>query len=1112
MSQPFFEKSDASRLFFLQEQPPAGLGGYRCVFLPPSGITPPSPLDLSGSFAIAGGLYLFLNSPPQDEAAFIDAVQNYLAKQRLDRARFMWLSNPNDSPVCWNPFSLTMEPDGTLGRLAQFPLRNYMLALGASCMISLNDQAEPTGFEIRQNTTGDRWIYLDVFPGKPFYSTDSRVTLSFTGPSTGSLGFGISAGLEAGTDSPGDLDVLDAGIRYYFNDPENPGYLLSLRYRIFSGKGTLPLQVFFDPLNPEQGTRTFFGLPAGEPPLALDSCFQSWVGMPLKLSPEAGGDTKFVFAPYAQTPWAQDTDPYTLIPSGVFRILLPQRLSSDYTQPAVRLLAGTSALEYLGFPADEGNLLYFIPGKPAYAPCFSITPGQDSTGQARLGVNTQDTLLSDQALTSYVYVSSGQTGTAGYYAQPENCVMYHLEQQTPTGTPLLDYMEIPFKALPLPQNLPEQAFSMVPYGDLPNLYHGEYFGSFEIQVLSPARRLTINALAAEASSRKVEAVSAQCAADPVSLGTTNHGWLAQFNDQRTIWQTLTLASARGGTQQLVLAGPEGGNISGVLRDALQTNRLFLVAEGSKFSALGAFLSSVLSIESFSFDLNTEMWPDQETIFIMKYTGSSVLELASDLNRWTGPLDFSEGAVTRQHLLGILQDAVQMAATNTYFQDFAAIIQDPFWNGILALNVFAPLWGLPPELAGLAGGIDPDEFKAHHLGIQVSPVEVQDTGGLPVLTMKESSLFGLIYYNSDSILQQSGPPYQYQVKNLSILFENSAIKQFACSVELLVNELFGETVRLQNCKQDPNVMVFNGKYQDLDGRKIFTLNNLEANTFKADGRVLDEVEILSASFITETTEEEQKAGKDIQTRFSFQGNLRFNALEGFDLFSFGSEIGDTGEKGQLNFLNLSVKMSFPQASPEIKTFTFDAQDLSFNQAASKARRESLYSHFPLKLKGFVQGQEGGSPKSMGFNNVTTPISESSLFYPWFGLLFELNLGSLGALAANAGFTAKLLAAWSPGQSGISVFTGISIPGTGESGKIFSIQSILKISVDQFRIEAGLSPGGHTSYVLILNNIRLDFMGKKLPSSAYTDLALFGNPDPAVRADSLGWYAAYTDEKK
>lgn len=1096
MSQPFFKKSDASLLFFLQEQPPAGLGDYRCVFLPPPGTTPPSPLDLLGSFAIAGGLYLFLSSPPRDEAAFIEGVQNYLAKQRLNRARFMWLSNPNDSPVCWNPFILTMEPGGALGRLAQFPLRNYMLALNASCMIALNDPAEPTGFEIKQNTPEDRWIYLDVSPGKPFYSTDSRVTLSFTGPDTGSLGFGISAGLEEGTDSPGDMDVLDAGIRYYFDDPENPGYLLSLRYRIFSGKGALPLQVFFDPINPDQGKRTFFGLPANEPSLVLDSCFQSWVGMPLKLSPEAGGDAKFVFAPYSQAPWAQDTDPYTLVPSGVFRILLPQSLSSDYTQPAVRLLAGSSALEYLGFPIDEGNLLYFVPGKPAYAPEFTV-------------VNSQDNLLSDQALTSYVYVSSGQTGTAGYYAQPENCVMYHLEQQTPPGTPLLDYMEIPFKELPMTQNLPEQAFPMAPYGDLPNLYHNEYYRSFEIQVLASARRQTINALTAEASNRKAEAVSPQSAADPGVLGTTNHGWLAQFDDQRTIWQTLTLASARGGAQQLVVAGPEGGSISGVLRDALQTNRLFLVAEGGKFSALGAFLSSVLSIESFSFDLNPQMWPDQETIFIMKYTDSSVLELASDFSRWTRPMDFCEGAVTRQHLLGILQDAVAMAATNTYFRDFAAIIQDPFWNGILALNVYAPLSGLPPELAGLAAGINPEEFKAHHLGVQLSPVEVQGAGAL---AMKESSLFGLIYYNSGSSLQQIGPPYQYQVKNLSILFENSAIKQFGCSVELLINELFGDTVVLQNCKQAPNVVVFSGKYQDMDGRKTFTLTNLEANTFKASSRVLDEVEILSASFITETTEEEQKAGQDIQTRFSFQGNLRFKALEGFDLFSFGSETGDTGEKGQLNFSNLSVKMSFPQASPQNKTFTFDAQDLSFDQAASKARRESLYSHFPLKLKGFVQGREGGSPKSMGYSNVTTPISESSLFYPWFGLLFELSLGSLGALAANAGFTAKLLAAWSPGQSGISVFTGISIPGTGESGKIFSIQSILKISVDEFRIEAGLSPGGHTSYVLILNNIRLDFMGKKLPASAYTDLALFGNPDPAVRADSLGWYAAYTDEKK
>ncbi|WP_213410684.1 hypothetical protein [Xylanibacillus composti] len=828
---------------------------------------------------------------------------------------------------------------------------------------------------------------------------------------------------------------------------------------------------------------------------------------------------------------------------------LPQATGSDVAflqaseqTPQFRLMLGTSALEYAGSLAEAGNRLHFVPGQPAYAPGFTKHSEQ---GEG----------LADNALTAYLYVTSQQDEAVAYYAQPEKSVLYELGEASSAANPITGYMEIAVKPLPALTHT-RQAFPAAPYGNLQGLPNAEQYAAFEKKVLAPARQARI-VQATEQSGKALpkagdvlqeqaawnDKQQASLSTSPIQQASasarqqaaarqavTRKGWLAKFNQEATSWQSLVLAQAQQGEQTLELAGPGGGSISGPLKEALQSNQLFLVAEGPKFAQHAAWLTSMLAIEGFSFDLEPSKWAAADTILIFKYCTGSLKELAANLESWTMAYAFNEGGLTQLHVQRIFENAEEMAKTHEEFRVFAELLNSPGWTGLLALNVHTPLEDLPPELAGLRAGIAAADFKAHHIGIHsspvlvdeedVDPIVIQDGGAhlaqdaerlsdAPVaIRLKDSSMFGLIYYEDETPMRQDGSVYRYRVKTLKVQFENSAIKRFSSSVELLVNQLFGDTVELQGAQGQSNVMALNGVYQEQAGRKTYVFLNEQDLRFRVRSEVLEEVELLRAQFLTETTAEEQEEGRDIESRFAFSGNLRFKHRPEFDLFSFGN--GPDGDNGQLNFSNLALHMRFPQANPDNKQFVFDAENLAFNLGASQARHDSLYRHFPLKLAGFIQADEGSSPASLGYHSVQTPISETSLLYPWYGLEFELNLGSLGALASQAGFTAKLLAAWSPGEAGISMFTGMYLPGTGDSGKMFALENILRFSIDAFRMETGTSASGRTSYTLILNNLRLGFLGMQFPPSAYVDFVLFGNPDPSARADSLGWYASYTDE--
>ncbi|NAS62774.1 hemagglutinin, partial [Pseudomonas syringae pv. actinidiae] len=197
----------------------------------------------------------------------------------------------------------------------------------------------------------------------------------------------------------------------------------------------------------------------------------------------------------------------------------------------------------------------------------------------------------------------------------------------------------------------------------------------------------------------------------------------------------------------------------------------------------------LFVADWEFDLSPWRWADHNSIVIFKFCRKQLTQIIADTAQWTEGDAFNTSTATTQKIVSDFFDDT-LARFNTGDTDLSyfvnTVMRDPNWNGILVLNGEVPLSGLPPQLEGLAAGIDASQFKAHHLGITVTPVQTGST----LYTTTASSAFGLIDYSSPAPLS-GNQPYDYKVLSLKVLIANSSIASFSSSIELLINQFFGE---------------------------------------------------------------------------------------------------------------------------------------------------------------------------------------------------------------------------------------------------------------------------------------------------------------------------------
>lgn len=757
--------------------------------------------------------------------------------------------------------------------------------------------------------------------------------------------------------------------------------------------------------------------------------------------------------------------------------------------------------------------------------------------------------------TAWVHVEEIEDGKvenkkgAVYYAQPDLAVLYEAED---SSKEFLDYMEVP--AVWLPPGLDESAktellaetgnsvlaYPMLPYGNV-DPHHLTDLMQLEILLINNYRRNRIQKI-----SEITDTATAPVQQDPEAnhIGTTPQGLIATFSESYKTINSLQLAKDTR-DQPIQLANIEQNS---ALKASLQSNQLFMVMTDpraissyevfNEFYLSNAFPSgrkNVMDIQEWIFELGSDHWAKKDTILVFKFHNKPLLEMAARPELWSMPEafngDMKKAGDASKKLVSLLKNAVEIGKSSDVkerrkYELLARAATQANWMGIIAFNVDVPLRNLPDALKSLAGGMDAEKFYSQYIGVEVTPVK--STG--KALDPQQSSLFGLIDYSNPEIpTTPKDQDYNFHVPSLTVVFQNSQIVAFAAEVLIVMDKLFGESTKLKDSKTGFNVLSLKGVAEEHDGEITYSFGFHGENIYQLSGKVVQELEIVKAQFATDPIKDPTAASLDITGRFVFWGRMRFAYNNKFDILSFGATPGLEEAPGRdyLNLSNLQVTMNFKlvtdangSTSVKDKGFTFRPDQLAFDLDRSGWRASSLYEKFPLKFTGFkyVKGDDQALSKS-GFMPVKSPLQAAKLADNWYGLTYDLNLGSVGALAGGAGMVVSILAAWVPNEKG--VFVGLKLPGSSGGKKEISIQGLLKISfksiqfvvypttVNEDPLQLNNKTEREVGYLLKLKNIVLKFLTLSFPPSGQTEIILFGDSrEEVARKDKLlGWYASY-----
>jgi hypothetical protein len=1167
---PTFGAGSVSGLYWLAE--PALPAGYGIAYLPAAGVTPPAAsLTLAESWTAYPGLYLSTATRPEPagEPAFVEQA-GYLWAWLGRTARFAWVADTRGPASGWGalPLYVLQAPGaatGTVEAPARLVLGAYVVGISTGVAVTL----AADGFTLTGGPTppftlargGQVWAMTG-----PVQGGSPATALPFAGAAAGCVLLDLD--LPQGTGD--DYARLDVGMRMAVGsaraDHAAAGLLRSLSYPVFTGVpgAGVSFAGTFDPALPLDAARTRLAY-ATTP--AHGSAYRGTLGYPVTLTPAAGGSPLPAgLAFHRRPPSMQDApgdDPLYLGPIGPFA------LGVDGGAP--RLACGLSGYESFALSSPTGAVATFTPGQPAYADGL-VAP--DRVQGALAGVEeTGPVTLDARATCPYGFLAPAGGATVTYAAQPRGGALHALRSSGDASLlPYLVFLDVPAGAA---GTGPATPYPLLPYAGVAAGDEAPLYERLEAQVLAPARRDALASLgsAAAGSAPAVTGVTPRglLAGFAAGLGTWESIQLASYTDGATPGvpppvELLTLGAplrAAFLSNQLCLVAadaglllrntdlnywvtpaaladlaalPPGERPSDAVLAALATARTPEAGRAAFVAMLDATLPAgwteweevilqycayfELVVAGWRFRLSPTVWdvgrdPDHPVLMIVKFASGPLRALASDPGSWTWPeVAKIDGSVetTAAVLRAMIADAdAQVAAGTTGspspLESFVyRVLDDPAWNGVLVLNARVPLDDLPPELLGLAVGIDATRFRAHHVGVSVSPVTV-DTAAR-TLSQGASPVFGLIDYQDPEDIEHTYEDFDFKVLLLRVLLQSSAVANFASRVELFVNRLLGEAVTLSPSGHYNN-LILDGTYQRAqDGGQYVFLGSL-AGRFLADSQVVESIEVQRAQFNT------LAVGATISSRFTLWGRLRFRALEGLDLFSFGPQQplpGSPVVDGWLAFGGLGVEMTFQAADPAgTRTFTVDVGSVAFDGASSPARATSFFRRFPLQLAGLAYGPRGTLPRDRGYLAVRTPLFQPALNEGWYALVFTVDLGTLGALAASAGLTVTLAAAWGPSPQTAAVNVGLQLPGVQSLGQLLPIEGVLGLGFQGIELDASAAPQGGPSYVLRLRRFYLRILGWQFPPGQAV-MYLFGDPDvtrlpDGGRRGALGWYAAY-----
>jgi hypothetical protein len=1123
---------------------------------------------------VNGGCYLFCSLRPSDAPALLARLLGYIAKLNNNVQGFayrylIWIENPDtldDIRAQQIPFVRSGSSDnGQTQGFSSLKFRNIAFQVAAGVSLTA-DYDLPAISLLPFGSTSTLSFWNSIGVPKSFGAVTSAGVIAIAGEGAGRVEVPLRINVADSTLN-NDLRTMRTGIEYFFERTDTVdtgsgpvevqrevGMLNPDLDR--SSVGVAMFRVWLDPLKPLDASRTAFTFVAnsGSPPPQFASYYVTDAGIVVNLTPVADVSgyvlAREMYPLRFLDPKNVQTPTYYFTPTGTFVVA-----SDPAPKGPTNLMCGLSATETIGFnptPApDKSTIVTFFPNMPAHAIRFPL-PAVDLNDPGSPRVEPK--LLDDTYTTSWATVTPAAPQSVEvdanniYYSQPHGASLFAdvgTALATKEGPPSLGFFLT--KAADLGTPVSSQSYPLTPYRGS----HLESTGAsasidipaFEATIVSPTRKQSI--LSIKQKQGIFAKQNVPLPTEDLKPTTTPQGLLAAIaTSSGARWQSILLAQNTDGGRTYKL---EFSNIDPVLQDAFQTNQQFLVVTRPRLEwnvPGGTVFDNLMSIEGWPFRIMVaqNINPgDYRNVLIFKFMRGKLSDLVTNPSNWTSAADFNEVEaqglpLVSQWLQDYIAEARAMATSErlregqeSYFRQFLDIVDSESWNGILALKVDVEVADFPPELKGLLAGIDLARFNAHHLGVNVNFVQTDEHGN-PYIA-GNSSLFGLIYYvnaayeaqlalnaSPDRPVPAPPGPYGFTVLTLKVLFENTAVKSFESRLQLTLNRWFGDSVQSivdsagvpQNLPS--NSILLDGAYEERDGQSTFTFTSNSSRLFRLNSNVLGVVEVVQTTYSTLASE----PGSDlVRSRFSMAGYMNFIPAEGMDVFSFGSSWtdGKPGQRQGLFFSNLFLDISFPESAPTLPTFAFIISEIAFNMAQSTTRSTSLFPNFPLSVSALLAATAEENPGKIGYLGVSLPegVRFTGLKGDWHGLRMQLDLGTMGALANNAGLTAYLLAAWSPNSGGTprtyDASVSIQLPGTGGVGKLFSFQGVLKLSIGSIELLLGETADGRPAYMLKMAQIALRFLVFNFPPSGNTVFFLFGDPQPGAPQNTFGWYAAY-----
>jgi hypothetical protein len=1084
-------------------------------------------------------------------------------------AQFGWFTGSGSSAVM-NP-AFIVQGSGT--PLNQQLMSASSFAFRQSATLSINpprgswptisyDDAADT-FVIPNPTTGGNVMAQLTLTSPQNVSAAEAVTsanllLPMSGPLAGTLQctFDIPAG---------DLALNEPGVMYCGMTQQGGGPVLAaLSYPVIAPAGgatSFNLAATLDVLQPTNVGRTFFQL--------TDAKFASYfasgggqsfglVTVPAATDPDVA---RFVFASRPVTA-VTDSTYYYLALAGRLDVAPAPTAVAGTPGVSNALLCGMTGTEF--FNVVQADTLRFVPNQAAY-----------DTGKSSSS-STTGAYLDSSVLTSWVQY---ETAGGAYVAQPQQSPLYNGESSQKVALaangssqtahilgflPLATWGTTPTVTAQLTATAPARqtapAVPLAPTAGLAPATLTAPYRALEQSAIYPQRRT--NFMPSTPHALMADALTAAPPAAPDAFAMTPQGLIAGLAGTPPAWSTLQLAKSGSVPGVGIL---QFSQLGADIIAALQQNQVFLVITTTKLGAVKLFSfapsdpANQVTIADWLFSLSPDGtrspssadWPNGvPPILILKfYHGQSISDLVGtgaspNIGTWTSPDVFNDPAAFTAanaqtyiaETIKAANDAVAADATSMY-ANFASIVNDPAFSGLVALNCNLVLNDLPAAIKGILGGmLDPtiSAFRAHHVGVAINDTDP----GSSSLLLVASSLFGLVDYEwAGPAVPKIAPPLYFQVEYLRALFLNAELREFACKTHLMLNNLFNVNVSLGSSSvralpamagaSIPNDVVVMGSYQAHSttgddsssgpGVYSFVAEGAFEFDFDAANPYLDKITLtkLQFSFDQETPNPNTPNVSTIASSFGIWGSMVFKQLDVLDIFSFQ----------QLTFADLKITVTFElnQTGAEPVTsnpvLTFSPGDLRLDLAESPPREgsTSLLALLPFKLTSFLYSQTADETlESLGYSKVgSIPGLPSVLDTFNYAVIFDLDLGTLGALVGSlAAFKFSVIVGWqianpnaNPPVVGSGIAFGFQLPEA--DGKLeIKIEGVLDLLIETFVLQ-WVTPTDKTQpqmLVVGLEKASLTIFGQRLPPKGDMYLALFV---PQGASNKTGWLAAYNN---